>query len=102
MLDFIKSDRRSRCRAARWHSMAPTVLAISAAHLPNIEPLVIDTGRGKRSAQLDLRTGQGREKLKELIRGADVFLQAYRPGALAELGFTTEEIVRTAARLDTA
>ncbi|WP_394780347.1 CoA transferase, partial [Undibacterium sp.] len=68
------------------------VLAISAAHLPNIEPLVIDTGRGKRSAQLDLRSGHAREKLKELIRGADVFLQAYRPGALAGLGFTTEEL----------
>ncbi|MFZ6648117.1 CoA transferase [Undibacterium sp. TJN25] len=68
------------------------VLAISAAHLPDIAPLVIDTGRGKRSAQLDLRTVQGRENLRELIGGADIFLQAYRPGALAGLGFTSEEL----------
>lgn len=66
------------------------VLAISAAHLPNILPLVIDTGRGKRSAQLDLRDERGRESLRELVCGADVFLQAYRPGALAGQGFSPE------------
>lgn len=70
------------------------VLAISAAHLPNIAPLVIDTGRGKRSAQLDLRTAPGKDRLLELIQGADVFLQAYRPGALAELGFSPEDLCK--------
>ncbi len=68
------------------------VLAISAAHLPNIAPLVIDTGRGKRSAQLDLRTAQGRDGLLDLVRDADIFLQGYRPGALAGLGFSPEEL----------
>ncbi|MFZ6872034.1 CoA transferase [Undibacterium sp. Di27W] len=68
------------------------VLAISAAHLPNIMPLVMDTGRGKRSAQLDLRNVEGRQKLHELIRGADVFIQAYRPGALSQLGCSVEEL----------
>ena len=68
------------------------VLAISAAHLPNIESLVIDTGRGKRSAQLDLRDASGQATLRELIRGADVFLQAYRPGALAARGFDAQAL----------
>ncbi len=68
------------------------VLAISAAHLPNIAPLVIDTGRGKRSAQLDLRTADGHAQLLDLVRGADVFLQAYRPGALDALGFSAEQL----------
>lgn len=68
------------------------VLAVSAEHLPNIMPLVIDTGRGKRSTQLDLRTLQGRDILAELARGADVFLQAYRPGALAAHGFSPEAL----------
>jgi crotonobetainyl-CoA:carnitine CoA-transferase CaiB-like acyl-CoA transferase len=63
------------------------VLAIGAAHLPNIDALVIDTGRGKRSARLDLRNASGQAALRELVRGADVFLQAYRPGALAARGF---------------
>ena len=68
------------------------VLAVSAAHLPNIEPLVIDTGRGKRSAQTDMCTSEGRDALRKLVRDADVFLQAYRPGALASHGFSPEEL----------
>jgi len=68
------------------------VLAVSAAHLPNIEPLVIDTGRGKRSARIDLRSVAGRDTLRGLAREADVFLQAYRPGALAAQGFSPEEL----------
>jgi crotonobetainyl-CoA:carnitine CoA-transferase CaiB-like acyl-CoA transferase len=68
------------------------VLAIGAAHLPNILPLVIDTGRGKRSAHLDLREPAQRTRLLELVRDADVFLQAYRPGALAALGFSQEAL----------
>jgi crotonobetainyl-CoA:carnitine CoA-transferase CaiB-like acyl-CoA transferase len=71
------------------------VLAIGAAHLPNILPLVIDTGRGKRSAHLDLREPAQRARLFELVRDADVFLQAYRPGALAAHGFSPEALAAT-------
>lgn len=68
------------------------VLAISAAHLPNIMLLVMDTGRGKRSAQLDLRQTEGRQNMQQLISGADVFIQAYRPNSLAQLGYSVEEL----------
>lgn len=68
------------------------VLAVSAAHLPNIMPLVIDTGRGKRSAQLDLRQEKDATTLRELVSGADIFMQAYRPGALAAQGFSTQAL----------
>ena len=65
------------------------VLAISAAHLPNIPVLVIDNSRGKRSAQLDLRVPSEMARLHELIRGADIFLHAYRPGTLAQRGLSS-------------
>ncbi|MFL6709146.1 MAG: CoA transferase [Massilia sp.] len=68
------------------------VLAVSAAHLPNLPALVIDTGRGKRATQLDLRDKDQRDILCALIREADIFLHAYRPGALAALGFSTPEL----------
>lgn len=68
------------------------VLQVSAPHLPNIERLVIDTGFGKRTASLDLRDSGDRAVMKALIREADVFLQAYRPGALAAMGFSPEEV----------
>jgi hypothetical protein len=70
------------------------VLLVNGPHLPNIAPLVIDTGRGKRSATLDLRDAAGCEQLRALARDADVFLQAYRPGALAARGFSPEQLAR--------
>jgi crotonobetainyl-CoA:carnitine CoA-transferase CaiB-like acyl-CoA transferase len=70
------------------------VLLINGPHLPNIAPLVIDNGRGKRSAVLDLRERAGRDALGELAGEADVFLQAYRPGALAARGFGAEDLAR--------
>jgi crotonobetainyl-CoA:carnitine CoA-transferase CaiB-like acyl-CoA transferase len=70
------------------------VLLITGAHLPAIPSLVIDTGRGKRSAQLDLRAPAGRDALRGLLRDADVFLQGYRPGGLQGLGFGPEDAAR--------
>lgn len=70
------------------------VLLINGPHLPNIAPLVIDNGRGKRSATLDLREAQDRAQLHTLVRDADVFLQGYRPGALAAHGFAPEMLAR--------
>ena len=70
------------------------VLMINGPHLPNIAPLVIDNGRGKRSAVVDLREAAGRATLLGLAGDADVFLQAYRPGALAARGFGPEELAR--------
>ncbi|NEX59948.1 CoA transferase [Noviherbaspirillum galbum] len=69
------------------------VLAISAGHLPNLETLLLDTGRGKRSAHVDLRSSPGRELMRGLIKEGDVFLQAYRPGAMASFGLSPEELV---------
>ncbi len=63
------------------------VLHITSPHLPNIATLVADTGRGKRTAQLDLRNLPGQRRLHDLAAGADVFLQSYRLGALAAHGF---------------
>ncbi|ACC69743.1 CoA transferase [Paraburkholderia phymatum] len=70
------------------------VLLINGPHLPNIAPLVIDNGRGKRSATLDLRDAAAREQLQALAGEADVFLEAYRPGSLAARGFDPGTLAR--------
>jgi crotonobetainyl-CoA:carnitine CoA-transferase CaiB-like acyl-CoA transferase len=62
------------------------VLLITAPHLPAVAPLVIDTGRGKLSAQLDLRAPGDQARIAALLRQTDIFVQGYRPGALAGLG----------------
>jgi crotonobetainyl-CoA:carnitine CoA-transferase CaiB-like acyl-CoA transferase len=43
--------------------------------------------RGKRSIALDLKTSAGREALLTIARGIDVFIEAFRPGVAARLGF---------------
>jgi crotonobetainyl-CoA:carnitine CoA-transferase CaiB-like acyl-CoA transferase len=70
------------------------VLLVTAPHLPAMEPLVIDTGRGKLSTHIDLRESSGRETLAALVRGADVFVQGYRPGAIAAFGFGPQDVAR--------
>jgi crotonobetainyl-CoA:carnitine CoA-transferase CaiB-like acyl-CoA transferase len=68
------------------------VLHVTAPHLPSIAALVMDTGRGKRCASLDLRAEADRATLRALVAGADVFLQGYRPGAIAAHGFAPEAL----------
>jgi crotonobetainyl-CoA:carnitine CoA-transferase CaiB-like acyl-CoA transferase len=64
-----------------------TVMNVTAPHLPAVEPLVVDTGRGKLAAHVDLRAEAGRETLRTLVRQVDIFVQGYRPFAIAGLGF---------------
>jgi crotonobetainyl-CoA:carnitine CoA-transferase CaiB-like acyl-CoA transferase len=67
------------------------VLLVTAAHLPQMDPLVIDSGRGKLSTFIDLRNEEGRETLRGLLRDADLFVQGFRPDAVKGNGFGPEE-----------
>ncbi|WP_081858642.1 CoA transferase [Pseudorhizobium pelagicum] len=44
-------------------------------------------GSNKRSIALDLKSPEDQETLHPLLRDADVFVQNFRPGALAKFGF---------------
>lgn len=68
------------------------VLAVSAPSLPQVPQLVMDMGRGKRATHIDLATAAGREVLQGLARSADVFVQGFRPGAIANRGFSPESV----------
>lgn len=65
------------------------VMLVNGPHLPNISAIA-DTSRGKRSAQVDLRTE--RDVMQRLLRDARVFVQGYRPGALQGLGYGPQEV----------
>jgi len=68
------------------------VMLISAPGLPFIDWLVKDTGRGKLSAYADITTPDGKAALQRLAADADVFLQGFRPGALAARGFAPADL----------
>ncbi|KXS21427.1 CoA-transferase family III [Gonapodya prolifera JEL478] len=66
------------------------VLRLSSPNLPDIDILVKDCGRGKRSAHVDLTSSNGKSSLANLIRDCDVFVQSYRPGGLEKHGFGSD------------
>jgi crotonobetainyl-CoA:carnitine CoA-transferase CaiB-like acyl-CoA transferase len=48
--------------------------------------------RGKRSVVLDLKSEAGKVALRDLIAGADVFVEGFRPSVMARLGFDYESV----------
>jgi crotonobetainyl-CoA:carnitine CoA-transferase CaiB-like acyl-CoA transferase len=70
------------------------VLLISGPDLPAIPWLTIDTGRGKLTSFVELKSEQGRETLRGLLAQADIFSQGYRPRSIAALGFSPEDAAK--------
>ncbi|MFL6238545.1 MAG: CaiB/BaiF CoA transferase family protein [Actinomycetes bacterium] len=62
----------------------PIVEGVSLLHL--------HVNRGKRSVVLDLRTDGGKATFFDLVRGADVVIEAMRPGGLARRGLGFDEL----------
>lgn len=58
--------------------------------------------RGKKSITLDLRTDDGRDSLRGLLAGADVFVHTLRPGTAEGLGLTADRLAELYPRLVTA
>jgi crotonobetainyl-CoA:carnitine CoA-transferase CaiB-like acyl-CoA transferase len=70
------------------------VLLISGPDLPAIPWLTIDTGRGKLTSFVELKSEQGRGALRDLLADADIFSQGYRPQSLAKLGFSPQDAAK--------
>lgn len=68
------------------------VLHVNAPWRLDSHVMHLDTGWGKRFALLDHRVPADRERLLALARGADVFLQSWRPGALERAGLGVEAL----------
>jgi len=71
-------------------SLGADVIRLGADHLPSVPVGVMSTGFGKRNASLDLRTERGAEQMAMLLADTDVWIDAYRPGALENLSFSAE------------
>lgn len=54
---------------------------------------------GKTILELDLKQPAEAAMLADLLRGADVLLESYRPGVLDRLGFTRERLAKICPRL---
>ncbi|CAE6432873.1 unnamed protein product [Rhizoctonia solani] len=70
------------------------VIWVTSPNLPDLPALDIDTSRGKRTIQLDLNDESDLATFRSLLKDADVLLQSYRPGALAQRGFGPETLAK--------
>ncbi|QIG98673.1 MULTISPECIES: CoA transferase [unclassified Bradyrhizobium] len=70
------------------------VLLISGPDLPDIPWLTIDTGRGKLTSFVELKSEEGRRVMRGLVAQADILSQGYRPLAISRLGFSPEDAAR--------
>lgn len=55
-------------------------------------PTFYSCNRGKQSIALNLKAQEGKDVLWRLIKEADVLIQNFRPGAMARMGFSNEDI----------
>lgn len=52
----------------------------------------VNNNRNKKSVAVNLKTAQGKDVLRALIKGADVFVQNFRPGVAERMGFGEDAV----------
>ena len=62
------------------------------ARTPGMGALHMTINRGKRSVNWNLKTEEGRARLRRLIAGSDVFIHNVRSEAIRRLGFDYESV----------
>jgi alpha-methylacyl-CoA racemase len=62
-------------------------------------PVHATVNRNKLSIGIDLKTGEGKEIMRRLLRDADVFVEGFRPGVMPRLGFSFDAVKRVNPRI---
>lgn len=74
---------------------AATQSDLGARHEPDFQNL----HRNKRAITLDLKTAEGREVLRRLVKRADILVENYRPNVKHRLGIDYESLAKINSRL---
>lgn len=84
--EVIKIERPGQ---GDWTRQGGSDAELAAAGLPLS---FVTQNAGKKSVTLDLKTKRGLAVLKQLVEGADVFIENYRPGTAAKLGIGYDDL----------
>jgi hypothetical protein len=68
------------------------VIRISHSENPDYAATMVDLQTGKRDANLNVKSSEGKQAFIELVKDADVLIDGFRPGAFERLGFTSESL----------
>lgn len=79
-------------------SYGADVVRVNAPHLPDMNLLQVSMNAGKMTIALDLREEGDRQKMRNLLEDADVFIQGFRPGRLKRFGLGEDDVLSVAAR----
>jgi hypothetical protein len=74
--------------------LGASVMRITSPNITDMSSLHLDLNHGKWNAHLDLKTAEGREKLRALILDADVVVNGYRPFVYDKYGFGEADILQ--------
>ncbi|HEY8385998.1 MAG TPA: CoA transferase [Porticoccaceae bacterium] len=72
---------------------------ISVGPEPGLGGVFVNVNRGKRSIVLDLRSEEGKNALRELVKTGDVFIHSMRAKAIARLGFGYADVAAINPRI---
>ncbi|KAL4762160.1 CoA-transferase family III domain-containing protein [Aspergillus foveolatus] len=72
------------------------VIRVNCSRLVDLNVLQLTLNAGKRTIALDLTVESDRTRLRELLADADVFVQGFRPNAIARKGFGVKELLEIA------
>ena len=70
-----------------------------APHREGWSTFFLGLNRSKRSLALDLKSPDGAEALRRLIKASDILIENFRPGSLARLRFSYDEVAQLNPRL---
>ncbi|KAJ9614357.1 hypothetical protein H2200_002493 [Cladophialophora chaetospira] len=74
--------------------LGASVMRVTGPHIADFSGLHPDLNWGKWNCHLDLRQQEDRTKFRDLILGADVIVNGYRPGVLDKYGASFEDVFK--------
>ncbi|KAH7268974.1 CoA-transferase family III domain-containing protein [Fusarium redolens] len=79
-------------------ALGADVIRVNCGRLPDFNSLQLTLNAGVRTVDVDLAKDDEVEQLLRLVTDADVFIQGYRPGVIAQKGLSLDNLLEIAGK----